>query len=252
VGYPLDIVVCTALGVDMYDCVYPTRTARFGTALVHSGLLKLKSASMATDHRPIDETCPCHVCATYSRAYLHVLLKTEAGGPQLLTVHNIAYMMRLTREMRAAVAAGAYADYARGFVHNMFGGAEGEGKSSGGGSGAASGSGGASGSWPPRGFKRPRAADDAAAAASADAPAAAEPMQEAAAGGVGDGGEPVHAAGAPTALAEAPPPPPAIPQWVVDACAAAGFDVREPPTPAAAALFSVCPGSIVGSSGPDG
>jgi hypothetical protein len=61
VGYPLDIVVCSALGADMYDCVYPTRTARFGTALVPEGVLKLKQNAMATDERPIDPTCPCMV-----------------------------------------------------------------------------------------------------------------------------------------------------------------------------------------------
>ncbi|GJM98748.1 hypothetical protein PR202_ga15785 [Eleusine coracana subsp. coracana] len=59
VGYPLDIVVCSALGADMYDCVYPTRTARFGTALVPEGVLKLKQNAMATDERPIDPTCSC-------------------------------------------------------------------------------------------------------------------------------------------------------------------------------------------------
>ena len=122
VGYPLDLVVCSALGVDMYDCVYPTRTARFGTALaaVPGGLVKVKLAAMARDARPLDPDCACFVCRGYSRAQLHVLLKTEALGPQLLTHHNLAYMMRLTREMRAAVAAGAYADFVRRFLARMF------------------------------------------------------------------------------------------------------------------------------------
>ena len=120
VGYPLDIVVCSALGVDMYDCVYPTRTARFGTALVHSGLVKLKSTQCADDEGPIDATCPCYVCKQYSRAYLHSLCKTEALGPQLVSIHNLAYMMRLVREMRQAVVEGRYPAYVRGFVHNMY------------------------------------------------------------------------------------------------------------------------------------
>ncbi|RYY32282.1 tRNA guanosine(34) transglycosylase Tgt, partial [archaeon] len=120
VGYPLDIVVCSALGVDMYDCVYPTRTARFGTALVHSGLLKLKHTSMATDMSPLDSTCSCYVCKTYTRSYLHLLAKTDSNAPQLLSYHNVAYMMRLVREMRAAIQAGQYADYVRAFVANMF------------------------------------------------------------------------------------------------------------------------------------
>jgi queuine tRNA-ribosyltransferase len=71
VGYPLDLVVCSALGADMYDCVYPSRTARFGTALVPEGVLRLKTAAMATDYRPIDSECDCLVCKKYTRAYLH-------------------------------------------------------------------------------------------------------------------------------------------------------------------------------------
>ena len=128
VGYPLDIVLCTALGVDMYDCVYPTRTGRFGTALVHAGLLKLRAAAYADDARPIDPTCACHVCAPaaaggYSRAHLHAMLRARdasANVAQLVTHHNIAYMMRLVREMRRAIVAGDYAHYVRAFVHTMF------------------------------------------------------------------------------------------------------------------------------------
>jgi queuine tRNA-ribosyltransferase len=62
IGYPLDILVCSALGADMYDSVYPTRTARFGVALVDSGVMKLKNAAFAKDMRPIDETCSCMTC----------------------------------------------------------------------------------------------------------------------------------------------------------------------------------------------
>ena len=123
VGYPLDIVVCTALGIDMYDCVYPTRTGRFGTALVHAGLLKLRSVAYAKDLAPIDASCACHVCATYTRAHLHAMLRARepaANVAQLVTHHNIAYMMRLVREMRAAIIAGTYEDYVRAFVHRMF------------------------------------------------------------------------------------------------------------------------------------
>jgi len=66
----LDIVVCSALGADMYDCVYPTRTTRFGTALLPEGVLKLKHKAMADDTHPIDPTCPCMVCKNYTRAYI--------------------------------------------------------------------------------------------------------------------------------------------------------------------------------------
>lgn len=86
VGYPLDLVVCSALGVDMFDCVYPTRTGRFGTAMVPTGLLKLKNAAFASDDAPLDAECECFVCARYRRSYLHALLKSNAAlGSELVT-----------------------------------------------------------------------------------------------------------------------------------------------------------------------
>jgi tRNA-guanine transglycosylase len=123
VGYPLDLVICTALGVDMYDCVYPTRTARFGTALADcaGGLVKLKNREAAEDGRPLDAACPCPACASYSRAQLCVMLKADALGPQLLTMHNITYMMRLTARMRAAVVAGTYPQFVQDYLRVHFG-----------------------------------------------------------------------------------------------------------------------------------
>ncbi|RWW19504.1 hypothetical protein GW17_00016440 [Ensete ventricosum] len=91
VGYPLDIVVCSALGADMYDCVYPTRTARFGTALIP----ELKNRAMANDERPIDPTCLCMVCRNYTRAYLHCVVTKDPMGSQLVSYHNLSYMMRV-------------------------------------------------------------------------------------------------------------------------------------------------------------
>uniref|UniRef100_A0A3N7EYH0 tRNA-guanine(15) transglycosylase-like domain-containing protein n=2 Tax=Populus trichocarpa TaxID=3694 RepID=A0A3N7EYH0_POPTR len=102
VGYPLDIVVCSALGADMYDCVYPTRTARFGTALVPEGLLKLKHKSMADDTRPIDPTCACMVCKNYTRAYIHCLVTKDAMGSQLLSYHNLYCMLPLQTKIIAS------------------------------------------------------------------------------------------------------------------------------------------------------
>ncbi|KAK6130676.1 hypothetical protein DH2020_035578 [Rehmannia glutinosa] len=97
VGYPLDIVVCSALGADMYDCVYPTRTARFGTALIPEGVLKLKHQAMSNDTRPIDPTCECMVCKNYSRAYIHCLVTKDAMGSQLLSYRNLFYMMKFPK-----------------------------------------------------------------------------------------------------------------------------------------------------------
>ncbi|CAA6664369.1 unnamed protein product [Spirodela intermedia] len=120
VGYPLDIVVCSALGADMYDCVYPTRTARFGTALIPEGVLKLKHKVMANDERPIDPTCSCMVCKTYTRAYLHCLVTKDALGSQLLSYHNLAYMMRLSKELHLSIVEGRFPDFVREFLKAQF------------------------------------------------------------------------------------------------------------------------------------
>ena len=107
VGYPLDVVVCSALGADMYDSVFPTRTARFGVALVphDGGALRLKAARYGSDFRPLDETCPCRTCATYSRAYLHgVIGRNVPSAAMAVTYHNVAYM-----QARGAGAGGACA-----------------------------------------------------------------------------------------------------------------------------------------------
>ncbi|KAH7440932.1 hypothetical protein KP509_03G016600 [Ceratopteris richardii] len=120
VGFPLDIVVCSALGADMYDCVYPTRTARFGTALVPEGVLKLKHASMAADFRPLDETCSCMVCKRYTRSYLHSLVTKEAMGSQLVSYHNVAYMMKLSRDLHHSILEGRFPEFVQGFLRKQF------------------------------------------------------------------------------------------------------------------------------------
>jgi len=127
VGYPLDIVLCTALGVDMYDCVYPTRTARFGTALVHEaypGTLRLKSSCFHNDHRPISSSCNCQAChnITYTRAQLHFMLKgsNETLAVQLMTHHNLAFMMNLMKNIREAILLNQYQQFVHDFVKVMF------------------------------------------------------------------------------------------------------------------------------------
>lgn len=121
VGYPLDLVVCSALGVDMFDCVYPTRTARFGTAIVPSGLCKLKGTQCEHDDRPIDDTCECFVCKQYTRAYLRTLLKSDDGiGAQLITYHNVTYMLSLMRRLRQSILDGCFEAFVQQFMLQQF------------------------------------------------------------------------------------------------------------------------------------
>ncbi|CAI0447879.1 unnamed protein product, partial [Linum tenue] len=120
VGYPLDIVVCSALGADMYDCVYPTRTARFGSALTPEGVLKLRHKAMAEDTRPVDPTCACMVCRTYSRAYIHSLVTKDAMGSQLLSYHNLYYMLQLSRDLHYSIIQGRFPEFVCDFLKKMF------------------------------------------------------------------------------------------------------------------------------------
>lgn len=110
VGDPVGLVEAVALGVDMFDCVLPTRLARHGTVLTSAGRLQLRNAASARDPGPLDPTCGCPVCATWSRAYLrHLLRMADPGAARLLTIHNLAWTLALVARARAAVVAGCLA-----------------------------------------------------------------------------------------------------------------------------------------------
>eukprot|EP01132_Coremiostelium_polycephalum_P009057 gene9057-11095_t len=120
VGYALDLVVCSALGVDMFDCVFPSRTARFGSALVPSGSLNLKSSEYTYDFTPIDSECECMVCKNYTRAYLHVVAGKEAIGGQLITYHNIHYQMSLMNQIRTNIIQGTFTEFVQQFIKKQY------------------------------------------------------------------------------------------------------------------------------------
>ncbi|KAL9989586.1 hypothetical protein ACROYT_G004150 [Oculina patagonica] len=120
VGYAVDLVVCCALGVDMFDCVYPTRTARFGTALVPWGQLHLKNKQFAMDFEPIDRDCECLTCKHYTRAYINSLLGREEVACHLLTIHNINYQMQLMRDLRESIKQDKFPEFVQGFMKRMF------------------------------------------------------------------------------------------------------------------------------------
>ena len=109
VGTPEDLVEGVASGVDMFDCVMPTRNARNGHLFTRFGDLRVRNARFRDDERPIDETCGCTACAGFSRAYLHHLDRCgEMLGPMLTSIHNLHFYVNLMREMRAALDAGRF------------------------------------------------------------------------------------------------------------------------------------------------
>jgi queuine tRNA-ribosyltransferase len=109
VGTPEDLVEGVACGVDMFDCVMPTRNARNGHLFTRFGDLRLRNARYKTDERPVDETCSCHCCRNFSRAYLHHLDRCgEMLGPMLTSIHNLHYYVNLMREVREALDEGRF------------------------------------------------------------------------------------------------------------------------------------------------
>ena len=116
VGKPDDLVGAVERGVDMFDCVLPSRSGRNGQAFTWAGPLNLRNAKHAEDTGPLDERCSCHVCATYSRAYLHHLQKSgEMLGAMLLTEHNLSFYQQLMQGMRDAIVGQRFASFAADF-----------------------------------------------------------------------------------------------------------------------------------------
>ena len=112
VGTPEDIVHAVASGVDMFDCVLPTRNARNGWLYTSNGVLRVRNAAYANDLRPVDESCGCYTCRHYSRAYLrHLHHGNEILGARLNTIHNLHYYGRLLRELREAIVHRRFAAY---------------------------------------------------------------------------------------------------------------------------------------------
>ena len=125
VGKPEDIIEAVRRGVDMFDCVIPTRNARTGFLYTRFGLLRIRNSRFTDDTRPVDETCGCYTCRNYSRSYLRHLDKCgEILGARLNTIHNLYYYQRLMREIREAIEAGRFEEYARTFFEDQARGVE--------------------------------------------------------------------------------------------------------------------------------
>jgi len=119
VGFPEDLVRCVARGVDMFDCVMPTRNARKGTLFTRAGRLVVKNADCAEDLAPPDPECGCYACRRFSRAYLrHLLRSGEALGMTLASIHNLYFYLDLMRGMRRSILEGRFAEFQRDFFRD--------------------------------------------------------------------------------------------------------------------------------------
>ena len=111
-GVMRQMAECVARGVDMFDCVIPTRVARHGTAITRRGNVAIKAAKWIFDQGPVEEGCECYCCRNFTRSYVrHLLAAGEILGLRLLTIHNVHALNRFMREMRAAIADGSFADW---------------------------------------------------------------------------------------------------------------------------------------------
>ena len=122
IGDPVGILQVVALGVDMFDCVLPTRLARHGAALTNEGRINLKNASYRRDLRPLDLECSCEACIGYSRAYLsHLVRENELLAHRLVTLHNVFFVVELCRRARAAIQEGRYGPWMEAWISRYTG-----------------------------------------------------------------------------------------------------------------------------------
>lgn len=117
VGEPVDIFEGIERGIDMFDCVLPTRLARHGNAFTYNGKINLKNLKFREDFTPIDSECDCYTCKNYSKAYIrHLLAAKETLGGRLLSIHNIRFLIRLTEEIRKSIENGNFLEYKESFM----------------------------------------------------------------------------------------------------------------------------------------
>ena len=122
VGDPIDIIENVIRGIDIFDCVSPTRLARHGHALTKYGKINLKNAKYKRDFTPIEDTCDCYACKNYTKSYIkHLINANETFGARLLSIHNIRYLIRLTEDLRETIKNDNILEYKEEFIKNYYG-----------------------------------------------------------------------------------------------------------------------------------
>ena len=119
VGSPDDLIDGVIRGIDMFDCVLPTRIARNGTAMTSQGKVVVRNATYAEDFEPLDSHCSCYTCQNYSRAYIRHLVKTnEILGARLITTHNLHFLVNLMKQIRDAISEDRLLDFRKEFFES--------------------------------------------------------------------------------------------------------------------------------------
>ena len=122
VGEPIDILEGVQRGIDMFDCVLPTRIARHGNAFTHSGKMNLKNAKFKEDFTPIEDICDCYTCKNYTKAYIrHLLVANEQLAGRLLSIHNIRFLIKLTEDIRDSIDKNKFIEFKDNFIKNYKG-----------------------------------------------------------------------------------------------------------------------------------
>lgn len=122
VGDPIDIIENTIRGIDIFDCVSPTRLARHGHAYTKYGKINLKNAKYKKDFSKLDEDCDCYTCRNYTKSYIkHLITSNESFGARLLSIHNIRFLIKLTEDLRNAIKDDTILEYKKEFVRNYYG-----------------------------------------------------------------------------------------------------------------------------------
>ena len=118
VGDPIDMLEAVERGIDMMDCVLPTRIARHGNAFTKDGKLNIRNLKYREDFTPIEEDCDCYACKHYTKAYIrHLILVDESFGGRLLSIHNIRFLIKLTEDMRKAIEEDRFSSFKEQFIN---------------------------------------------------------------------------------------------------------------------------------------
>ena len=122
VGEPIDIIEGVIRGIDIFDCVLPTRLARHGHAFTKNGKINLKNAKYKEDFTPVDDECDCYACEHYTKAYIkHLINADETFGARLLSIHNIRFLIKLTEDLREAIKNDNILEYKEEFLRTYYG-----------------------------------------------------------------------------------------------------------------------------------